>query len=396
MLDRLLARAIVWCTCFILVTACLVWLGTKLITWQKPCPDYMCFWAAGKILASGRSPYDLDMQATVQHEYGWDKATDGLGFYDFLPYRYPPSLLGLISVVLVPLGFPTARMTWLAINTELLFLTGYMARSSMLSAGRWMPLAIVPSFAFSVLAVLVGQLSPLILFLVVATWRLLESRWDRSAGCLLAWITIKPQLSLIPLLAILLWSIRQRRWQVIGGFVAGLLPLLALSTWIDPTWMVRLFQSSSELPLVTVQYPRVGTTWILVLRSIGLSNPMVWIGYLALAIPAILWTLRAAWDRASSLAEVLALSILATFFVAPYARIYDLPILVVPLIVLIEGRLQKLWVSGLLIVFVVLPYVHFIYWIPPGDSFAPHFWFFWIPALLTCCWMILESKKAKE
>lgn len=384
---HLFGHALAWLSGFVFATVCFVNLGCAVVTWHKLCPDFMCYWAAGKILAAGQSPYDLELQARVQQVYGWDKEADGLGFYDFLPYRYPPSLLGLVCLLLVPLEFATARMTWLMLNAELLFVTGYMLRFMLPRANGWIPLAVVPFFAFSILAVLVGQVCPLILFLVVATWRLLESRCDFLAGFILAWINIKPQLTVLFLFAVLLSSLRSGRWRVIGGFAAGLVPLLAVSTWLAPNWPMQLFWSSTGVPLITAEHPWVGVSWYLLLRSIGLENGWLWGLYLSLAIPAVGWVLRAAWVQTIPFAEIIAQSILAAFLVAPYARIYDLPILIIPLLVLIEPRLEKRWVGALLFVVMVVPYAHFIYWIPPAEAFPVHIWFCWIPLLLTLCWL---------
>src|SRR5262245_21130886 len=212
-------RSLAWPAGMMVATVCLVGLGRGVITWDKLFPDFVCYWAAGQIISMGQSPYDPELQARVQHEYGWGKQTNGLGFYDFLPYRYPPSLLGVVCVLLVPMDFATARIAWLVVNSELLLLTGFMLRIRLNGASRWIALVLVPAFAFSILAVLVGQVSPLILFLVVATWRLLDANWDRSAGGVLAWISIKPQLTLLLLVAVLLWSVRRGRWRVVQGFV---------------------------------------------------------------------------------------------------------------------------------------------------------------------------------
>jgi hypothetical protein len=72
------------------VTALLVLVGRTTLVSDLVCPDFIEFWAAGKLLASGRSPYDTELQARVQQEQGWDLEKRGLGFYPFLPFYYPP------------------------------------------------------------------------------------------------------------------------------------------------------------------------------------------------------------------------------------------------------------------------------------------------------------------
>src|SRR5437764_860019 len=73
-----------------LVTIALVYAGKAVIPAQKICPDVICFWSAAELMAGGQSPYDVVEETRVQRTHGWNKATDGIGLYDCLPYFYPP------------------------------------------------------------------------------------------------------------------------------------------------------------------------------------------------------------------------------------------------------------------------------------------------------------------
>ena len=70
---------------FVVTTTVLVQLIAPRMSWQKPCPDYVCYWAAGNLLAHGESPYDFAKLERLEQEYGWNKDTDGLGVYAFSP-----------------------------------------------------------------------------------------------------------------------------------------------------------------------------------------------------------------------------------------------------------------------------------------------------------------------
>jgi hypothetical protein len=357
-------RCCVWTIGFLLVTSLLVLLGRIFITWQKPCPDFVYYWSAAKILASGHSPYDLDLLSQVQRQYGWEKATDGFGRYDSLPYYYPPSLLGLIAVLLLPLGFSTARIAWLIINTELLFVIAYLLRNAVPGVRRAAPFALVPFFALSIVCVLVGQASMFVFFLVAATWRLLQRGSDRSAGWALAWISVKPHLTTLLLLATLVWSIRQRRWRVIEGFIAGSMVLVALSFWAVPSWPLQLGQLMLTVPTVSSTFPWLGTSWFQVLRSVGLSGWLLWATYALFALPFCWILLRSALHRDSTVDDVFALGILAAFFVAPTVMPYDHPLLIIPLLVLMGSRISDLAGSVLMVMFVILPSWQFWWWAP--------------------------------
>src|SRR5437879_457200 len=72
------------------MAALLALLSAAVIPLANLCGDAICFYTAGRIIASGGSPYDVAAQARIQAECGWDKATDGGGKYEFMPYFYPP------------------------------------------------------------------------------------------------------------------------------------------------------------------------------------------------------------------------------------------------------------------------------------------------------------------
>src|SRR3954447_5056030 len=168
-----------------LVAALLVGLGVAGLDWQRLFPDFICYWSAGKILASGRSPYDVQLQIEVQQAYGWDKETTGRGIYDFLPYYYPP-WFGLVWVLFLPLGFTAAKLLWFFLNVELTLIAGYLLRPAVPDAPPWVPVLLASLSLFTVACVALGQTAILVLFLAALSWRLLEEGWERSAGVALA------------------------------------------------------------------------------------------------------------------------------------------------------------------------------------------------------------------
>src|SRR5262249_37787892 len=103
--------------------------GCCILPWQNVSPDFICYWTAAEMVASGHSPYDPELQARIQHDLGWDAAVHGLGFYRFLPYFYPP-WLALLTVPLLPLGYAGARVAWFFLNVELTLLAAYLVRHS--------------------------------------------------------------------------------------------------------------------------------------------------------------------------------------------------------------------------------------------------------------------------
>jgi len=311
----------------------LVWI----LPWDRTFRDVACYWSAGKILASGHSPYDVALQIRFQKEVGWNKESAGLGVYDFLPFYYPP-WFGALWVLFVPLGFVGAKIAWHFANVELALATAYLLRKAVPGAPAWAPFVLVPCTVFALAAISLGQTTFLVFFLVALAWRLLELRRDRAAGVVLAWLTIKPQLTAVLLLALVVWLVRRRRWSALAALaVTGALLGLA-STLALPTWLPDLLNAPRLTPPPSTYFPWIGNTWWLLLETFGTGGLLLWLLYLVVTLPLLTHVLASAYRESTALAEVMALSVLAAFFVAPYARHYDFPVLAVPVLVLLGRR----------------------------------------------------------
>src|SRR5262249_44100290 len=141
------ARSLVWLIGFVAATTVAVFAWSRFVPSEKLCPDFLQFWTAGQLVASGQSPYDAEAQARVQRQLGWDKDRQGLGIYEFLPFYYPP-WLAVACTALVPLGYPTAKVAWFVLNVELLLLAGFHLGRLLAGVPRWIALAAVPCFGF--------------------------------------------------------------------------------------------------------------------------------------------------------------------------------------------------------------------------------------------------------
>jgi hypothetical protein len=386
----------VWLVGMTLLTAACIQFIFAHAPWEKVVPDYVCYWAAGKLVAAGESPYDEVLQTQIQHERGWNKATDGLGVYDFLPYYYPP-WFAAVCALLVPLGYDGAKAAWLALNLELLLLSGYLLRDAVPGVPRTVAPVLVPLFGMSVIALLVGQTSILVLFLVALSWKLLRRGNDRVAGAALALVTTKPQLAALLVAALLIWSARQRRWGVLAGFAVTLAALAAIGAAIAPAWPLEMMRAAERTPPPTAHFPWIGTTWYLVLKAAGLPSWALWWLYLTAAVPMLAVLIGAALDRSRPVEDIVSLGLIAPFVVAPYGRHYDFPVLLVPALVLIGRRLSEKAGTALLVGLLILPYVNlaivaaFRERYPSTIKLFPEWTYIWIPLLILVVWFATEA-----
>jgi len=93
------------------------------------------------------------------------------------------------------------------------------------------------SFGATLQTIIIGQIVGLVLVGLVLGVKGLQSGWHGWAGVVLLLTTIKPHLTYLVLLLIVVWSLRHRRWQVLGGMLAAGL-LAGMIMWIIfPGWI---------------------------------------------------------------------------------------------------------------------------------------------------------------
>jgi len=364
------------------------------------CPDFIQFWTAAKLLGSGLDPYDPGNQASVQRDLGWNKAEEGLGLYDFLPYYYPP-WLGLAFLPFLPLGYPLAKMVWLVVGAELLAASGWLLKDTIRGISATVAIVMVAAFGFSIKAVAMGQVAPLVLFLVALAWWLLDRRRDSAAGCVLALLTIKPQLTLLLLLAVLGWAARHERWAVVRTFGVTLAALCIVSTLAWPAWIPSMLAATTVTPMPTRYFPGLGTTWMAALTAVGAGGILLALAYAAVVVPLMLALLRMTLRRGAALEDVFGLALIAPFFVAPYARPYDFPVLLVPALILIGSRLPELTRATMAVALTLLTGMHIVlitasYEVPVVGVRRPEFTYFWIPLMIAAAWLCCGSKGGSE
>lgn len=204
-------------------------------------PDFLPYWAAARLLGTGGNPYDPSSLRALGHEIRPDRGQDrGEAFASWNP---PWLLLFLLPLGLLP--FDLAVRIWFLCQVALIVAASVLAwrmlarRSG--SVGILLAAAVGLGSGQSVVALLAGQVSVLLLIgLVLGAWWLHAGK-DRLAGAALLLSTIKPQVTYFVLVLLALWVIRHRRWQVFVGLgVAGVFSMAVL--WaIFPGWMSAYF-----------------------------------------------------------------------------------------------------------------------------------------------------------
>jgi len=319
--------------------------------------DFVAFWSAGRAVARGRSPYDAKVMADLQAPAGYSG--------DFYSPFYYPLWTGLFFVPLGLLSLRWAAAAWLTLNQVML-----LAALGLVALGtRWRlgPLALglltVTSLVFhpTLVAFLDGQLSILMLFLLSATYYLLEVDAGNAVrlapGGLLALTAVKPQLAFVTVPVLLAYLAFRRRWRGVAGFVVVFVTMAAASWLVAPGWVGDWLGERRQQMAVSRIVPSV---WGLAhdvspdfgptLAGIVCAALLIWLG--------VLW-----WRErhADHLALLLALTVVVGQLVAPFLWVYDQTLLLFPFLVGMahvarrQGRVA--WWSALCLWAVVLPYI---------------------------------------
>ena len=283
--------------------------------------DFIEYWAAAKLLLSGGNPYSAEQLLQLQRTVGWSK-NEALLMWN------PPGTLFFIA----PLGlldYNTGQFLWFVIHFMIIFVCARVLWQTYDGAPRstWWPLLSALTFAPTYLLLIQGQIGGLILLgLILFLHSVKRHAWD-SAGLNLSLVSIKPHLIYLFWLAIAAWSIRERRWKFLRGWLIGVIVTGTAPLFFDPaiySQYMDLVQSHDVHPPLYWATPSLGTVlrvfvdrggWVHWLPSVAGAAWMFWY-----------WRRHAeSWDWREQLPIVLLVAVVTASFVWTFDQIVLLP-----------------------------------------------------------------------
>jgi len=204
-------------------------------------------------------------------------------FADFASvHRWAPLVLGLLTAlsVLLYLNILRWHLPWEAATAVVLFT---------LSSPQ-----IVQGLRHQQLALVVGCL------LAAGAWCVHKNHLA-TAGVLLAFSTIKPQMALLPLCWFLIWTLGNwpRRWRLLSGFAATLAALIGAGELVLPGWLGYFFASVNA-------YRRYFPTSSLLRLALGDTFGEILGGLIGLGLLGFAWRNRKEGGDSQQFAFVLA------------------------------------------------------------------------------------------
>ncbi len=259
-------------------------------------PDLLNHWIAMReFIFHGKSPYSEEVSVKIQHAIYGRAALPGENQYlDVYPLY--ASLVTFTPFALIG-DFTLARALWMTV-LELAILASTLLIWRIL---RWKPkpalAAAVIFFAltwyFAVRAIVHGNAIALVLFWLSLSLYALWADLDGWAGVALVFATVKPNVALLPVIFLLLWTASHRRWRFWRGFFVTLGVLLAFSLWLLPSWPLENLRNILAYPSYN---PPASPQATLAEAMPGIGAKLGW------ALVGIVWLLllaewAAAWKR---------------------------------------------------------------------------------------------------
>lgn len=186
-------------------------LRVSLLRIPRPAFDFDTYWAAGRLFLAQAPPYSPTRMLHLEQSVGWKSNAIQL-------MLCPPWTLPIFAMD-GALSFHVAHLLWLGISIifNLLSAVGLWIYFGGTRTKLWVPVLIAATYMPMARAEYLGQITPLILLCLTGFLILPQKQHYFLAGLCLFGLGIKPHLTYLVFLAVLIWIIRERYWSVLAG-----------------------------------------------------------------------------------------------------------------------------------------------------------------------------------
>ena len=284
-----------------------LWIGP--ISSDSRITDFISYWASGQLLMNGEDPYSAENILPVQQSVGWTK-DEPLVMYN------PPCILAFILPFCIG-DYSISKLMWLIMLLATLFICNHVLWTfyNGLKENRVLSLIAFGSFSPVYFMISKGQIVPLILAgLVGFLHHNRKNRWWLAASFTI-FLMIKPQLTYLFCISLLLWIIHVKNWKFLMeialiNLIFMSIPLLfRVHTYMD--YGAHMTSSSSAYLWAT---PVLGTHLRLLF---GGENH--WLQFLPMVV-SIIWMVyyfnkkKHDWDWSQELPIILFVSLISTSY----------------------------------------------------------------------------------
>jgi hypothetical protein len=333
--------------------------------------DFLEYWSASRLITSGNNPYDPNSLYEMQKEVGLQGNQPIL--YYLPPWVFPfivafsvTSFLLLICIKYIwEMYGGSSKQNWIA------WLIGFTFAPTYIALG------------------ITGQISPLILVGITGfLYFIKKPRLQWFAGVCATLITIKPQVTYLFILAILVWGIKQKLKPMLLAFFISLMVENLFSYVLNPEIFIHYYNLIITNSPTEWASPTIGS----ILR-LALGAKITWLQFTPL-IPGLIWfTLFCFRVKQIDWRIHAPIILIISLVTSVYSWTYDHVVLLIPLLYSIElllnsvGRRAKFY----LVMFFIF---NLIAWIL--RAFLPDFWFFWFAPMVLIWYLMVQKAYAKK
>ena len=338
------ARILVWT----LLIASLVILSQLTTRFMRPewlgRDDFVEYWSAGKLNATGGNPYDPSQMLALQNQV--IKQIEPL-----MMWNLPWSLALITPFGVLPL-FP-ASILWFLLNIILVFIAANFAWKYIGGSPNKVWIAWLVSFLFgpTLYVLKIGQIGPLLLLGVVGF--LFFGQKDKwwLAGASLSLITIKPHLLYIVLLAIVVEALFHKNYKALGGIISGILGMQLISCVLNPSLVSQYYYAITRYPPNDFITATIGAALRIVFGA-----EKFWLQLLPTLVGS-LWFLYYWWIRRNNWkwGDQISLLMLVSVATTAYGWTFDQVVLVIPAIQVALWCSEARWSLKILLLYI--PYL---------------------------------------
>ncbi len=236
--------------------------------------DFLPRWIGTRLfLTQGLNPYGEKATLEIQNLYYGRPANadeDPQLFY------YPLYSILFFGPFALIKNYALARALWMTLLELSLLILAVL--SLKLSNWRLTVVKLSLVLAFSLLwypgfrNIINGQFAALDSLFIIGALLLIYRKEDTGAGILLALSTIEPQMVVLIIPFILLWSLSVRRYQIIFGTLGGIAVLMVFSLVLLPSWPVDILRQLLSNPSYTVRIKSIPS--IIANTVPGINRPL--------------------------------------------------------------------------------------------------------------------------
>ena len=301
--------------------------------------DLQPLWQAERWIVEGHgSPYSDEMTRLLQMQSYGRLAQQNEDPHAFVYPLYV--LLFVLPLIFLPLPWVQAAWFTLLEAATVVGALGAMRVAGWSLSARRALLVVVWAFLLYPItwAMVLGQVSILILAIMVMALLALQVGWEGWAGVCLALTTAKPQMSFLFVPALLLVAVMQRRSRFLQSFVAAMGALLLGSFAVLPSWLTDIWRATANYFESQPFSPPVA---LLGKAVAGEQEGTVTLMLIALLLAGLAWN----WWREGHVQPLpmwsIGFTLVVTALIAPRTSLVNQVMLLLPLAVVLRNLAMR-------------------------------------------------------